>query len=302
MTSTKGTDAHPEVDEISSLSEGLLAPERAAEVREHLADCDLCADVLASLEDIRGLLGDLPEPERMPDDIVGRIDAALAAEAHLAEGRAGVPRGTPVKRETPVDVPRGTPTAPAGRSDAPTGPGGRAGTPAGPGRTSGGKGHPAGLRRRGRTLIASVSAVAALALGGIVYAAVESGSSDASQDSSVAASSGGSGVSAQVGSQVRHLLGDRSAGRANTPMFSDRADGTPYAPDKASPVPACVLKATHRIQQPLATAREPFQGTDAYLVVLPHPGSDRTVDAYVVNASCSSTSPGTVLFRATYAR
>lgn len=316
MTSTTGTDAHPEVDEISALSEGLLTSARAAEVRDHLAGCDLCADVLASLEEIRRLLGSLPGPHQMPDDVAGRIDAALAAEARSAASHIDVPRETSAHRETHGDVPRGTSTVPhsrtapdsrtaptgqAGRADVPTGPVGRAGAPTGPGRQAGGNTRTAGFRRRGRTLLATVSAVAALTLGGIVYAAVNSGDG-ASEGSSSVTSSSGSGVSAEVGTQVRHLLGGTANRRVDTPMLSNGTNDSPFSPENAPGVPPCVLKAIHGTHQPLAAEREPFQGKDAYLLVLPHPGDNRKVDAFVVNASCSSTGPGTVLFQATYTR
>ena len=83
MTSTTDTAGHPDVAEISDLTEGLLPASRTADVRRHLDECELCADVLASLEEIRGLLGTLPGPPQMPADVAGRIDAALAAEALL---------------------------------------------------------------------------------------------------------------------------------------------------------------------------------------------------------------------------
>ncbi|WP_373569073.1 anti-sigma factor family protein, partial [Streptomyces alfalfae] len=81
MTATTDSAGHPEVTEISDLTEGLLSPSRTSAVRRHLDGCELCADVYASLEEIRDTLGTLPEPPRMPADIAGRIDAALAAEA-----------------------------------------------------------------------------------------------------------------------------------------------------------------------------------------------------------------------------
>lgn len=83
MTDATGDAGHPDVAEISDLAEGLLAPARSGEVRSHLDSCALCADVRSSLEEIRGLLGTLPGPSRMPADVAGRIDAALAAEALL---------------------------------------------------------------------------------------------------------------------------------------------------------------------------------------------------------------------------
>lgn len=70
MTSTTGTGEHPtgehpEVSEISELTDGLLSPSRTAELRDHLATCPLCDDVYASLEEIRSLLGTLPGPLRI---------------------------------------------------------------------------------------------------------------------------------------------------------------------------------------------------------------------------------------------
>ncbi|MFD5642957.1 hypothetical protein ACFWIP_14515, partial [Streptomyces anulatus] len=80
MTSTADTAQHPEVSEISDLTEGLLSPSRATEVQQHIAGCGLCSEVRESLEEIRDLLGTMPTPEPMPEDIAARIDAALAAE------------------------------------------------------------------------------------------------------------------------------------------------------------------------------------------------------------------------------
>ncbi|MEI5098915.1 hypothetical protein RB200_09990 [Streptomyces sp. PmtG] len=145
MTTTTDSMEHPDVAEISDLTEGLLAPSRALDVRQHLDDCALCTDVYASLEEIRGMLGTLPGPSRMPTDVAERIDAALAAEAlldttvatdgslHHAQGPGRESRETsqePIRQtrrqsgqqsdstghretsaETPVDVSRETSTA-----------------------------------------------------------------------------------------------------------------------------------------------------------------------------------------------
>ena len=77
MTSTTDMAGHPDVAEISDLTEGLLEPSRTADIQRHLDECELCADVHASLEEIRGLLGSVPGPTRMPADVAERIDAAL---------------------------------------------------------------------------------------------------------------------------------------------------------------------------------------------------------------------------------
>lgn len=112
MTSTTGTDEHPEVAEISALAEGILPPDRSADLRGHLVDCALCADVRASLEEIRGLLGTLPGPPRIPADVAGRIDAALAAEALLASKGREEAHEEAVSRETTDRVSRETVPAP----------------------------------------------------------------------------------------------------------------------------------------------------------------------------------------------
>ncbi len=84
MTSTTDAAEHPDVDELSALTEGLLARSRATELREHLSDCADCAETYSSLEEIRALLGTYKLASPMPTDVAQRIDAALAAEALLA--------------------------------------------------------------------------------------------------------------------------------------------------------------------------------------------------------------------------
>lgn len=154
MSGTTGTIRHPDVSEISDLTEGLLSPSRTAEIRRHLGDCALCADVRTSLEEIRSLLGTLPGPARMPGDIAGRIDAALAAEALLD---ATQPQAQVVPADRPRtpdrDVSRGTPPATAGRYPRPAGhPTG----PTGPGRRR---------ARRRIAVLAGLAGAAACALG-----------------------------------------------------------------------------------------------------------------------------------------
>lgn len=292
MTTTD-KDPHPEVAEISDLAEGILPAERAADLREHLAGCALCADVRDSLEEIRGLLGTLPGPQRMPADIAGRIDAALAAEALLDANRPDVPRGTPVA----VDVPRGT-------SGGPGAPGG-ADAPRGHASGSTGPGRPGRTRRRWTGVLLTAASVAAVGLIGVaLYQAGDgNGVSNDSATGSKMLDSGAAGDTVQQ--QVRQLLtAVPAAGGVESPMLNGQGGGddtkTPHS--AAGAVPACVLKATQRTDAPLAAEREPFQGKDAYLVVLPHPGTTVSVDAFVVSAACTATSPGAVLFRDTYPR
>jgi hypothetical protein len=283
MTATtgSGTDPHPEVAEISDLTEGLLPPGRGAEVREHIADCALCADVLDSLTEIRGLLGTLPGPQRMPADVAGRIDAALAAEALLDATLPSqrVPRGT----SSAAHVPRETSTVTRLR--------------------------PRSRRWRGRLLTAASVAAVAL-VGGALYAAVSSGGKADSSSSSSTKRTEASGAARPdpVAEQVRRLLAHPAAGAhapdtsANTPMLKGPSDTAGGGTQGLAQVPSCVLKATQRSQPPLAAEPDQYQGTSSYLVVLPHSGDSSLVDAYVVNASCTASSTAAVLFQHTYPR
>ncbi|WP_327289930.1 anti-sigma factor family protein [Streptomyces sp. NBC_01198] len=298
MTSTTGQDPHPEVADISDLAEGILLPEKAAEVRAHIESCEQCGEVLASLREIRELLGDLPQPEPMPPDVAARIETALAAEAQRDTAPPHVPRETSLPAQhapAAADVPRGT-SAPAGRPSAPTG----------PGRAS---------RRRRGLLVVAASAVTVMALGGAVYElASHSGPSSTSADSSAErkSSTQDRGSSSAVGDEVARLLGGSAGGAAGSktagggitsPMLGTRGDTRVTAPDgTVVTVPGCVLQATQQSRQPVAADREPFQGVDSFLVVLPDPADPARVDAFVVAASCTGDTPGRVLFQDSYPR
>ncbi|MCZ4094799.1 MULTISPECIES: hypothetical protein [Streptomyces] len=300
MTSTTGMDAHPEVSEISDLAEGLLPPGRSADVRGHLDGCALCSDVRTSLDEIRNLLGTLPGPPRMPADIAGRIDAALAAEALLdSTAPPAVPRET-----ADASVPRGTAAAadrPTGHSPASTGPG---------------RGHARPRRRWARTLLVTASTVAVLGLGGVLLHSVDLTSNktndSARKDAGVHATARQPGESpnvAEAGSalkaRVHELLGLPahvvSGKDPQSPALGSDTPATTPLRTQSVPLPPCVQNGIHRSEQPLASAHEPYEGTDAYLVVLPHPGDPAHVDLYVVDAGCS-TKPGRVLRQDTYAR
>ncbi|WP_335971790.1 MULTISPECIES: anti-sigma factor family protein [Streptomycetaceae] len=314
MTSAPENGGHPEVAEISDLTEDLLPPEQAAQVRRHLAGCPTCADVLTALTEISGLLGELPVPEPMPADVAARIDAALVVEAAAESSAADVPQR---------DVPRGTSAGgasrvPRGTSTFPAAPDGRPAAGTGPGR--------AGRTRRRSIVLAAGLAAGAVVLGGVVYGVVSAGSSSSEGSSTSDARRVASAqVSGSIEEQVRQLLAtpyspNRAAGGdggttvapdlGNTPMIEGNGTGpeagTPSHGQKqdqnGTDAPSCVLKATQRSETPLAVGADRFQGTASYLVVLPHPADSSQVDAYVVDASCSAGSPGTVLFQSTYPR
>ncbi|CAG7651563.1 anti-sigma factor family protein [Actinacidiphila bryophytorum] len=300
MTSTTGHGPHPDVMEIADLAEGILPSERAAEIRAHVESCGECGEVLASLQEIRGLLGELPDPEPMPADVAARIDAALAAETAGAAASPHVPRETslPAPRGgAAADVSRGT-SAPAGPPSAPAG---RPSAPTGPGR---------GRGRRRALLFVAASAATALALTGTVYElASHSGSHRMNSDSSAErkASAQGGDSSPSVGDEVAQLLegasGKTGNGGVTSPMLSPHGDTRVTGPGgTVITVPGCVLQATQRTQRPLAAGREPYQGLDSYLVVLPDPADPARVDAFVVSAACTADTPGRVLFQDSYPR
>ncbi|MFF2850003.1 hypothetical protein ACFVT5_27255 [Streptomyces sp. NPDC058001] len=70
-------------------------------------------------------------------------------------------------------------------------------------------------------------------------------------------------------------------------------------------VPECIKKGIGRFDAPLAAEQGTYEGTDAYLVVLPHETDMTRVSAYIVDAACvrqQTTSTGKVLLAHSYAR
>ncbi|MFM9592584.1 hypothetical protein ACKI1J_21085 [Streptomyces scabiei] len=302
MTSTTDTAGHPDVAEISDLSEGLLPASRTTHLRQHLDECSLCADVYDSLEEIRGLLGTLPGPPRMPDDVAGRIDAALAAEALL---NAGVQGQEPIAEPASIEVPRTTreeDTAHVSRetSSVMDRPAGRPRASTGPGRTT--KRRP----KRRTTVIGAVFAIAALGFGAVLVQS--GGESDApGPETATAASTTFSGV--KLEKRVQALLGENSNGTKRSP--SKESFGTATAPDTSrntvlkAEVPGCIAKGIGDVTGVIATEPGTYRGDDAYLVLLPNRSDDSRVTAYVVDASCvgkATDSAGDVLLKQSYPR
>ncbi|WP_434099634.1 anti-sigma factor family protein [Streptomyces minutiscleroticus] len=328
MTSMTDEAGHPEVSELSDLTEGLLTPSRTADVRQHLNGCDLCADVYASLEEIRGLLGTLPGPVRMPTDVAERIDAALAAEALLdatapgarnapapvtasststassdEDGRvdvAGVARSAE-EEETGVGTDAGTHVSretspPSNRLD------GHPRAATGPGRPT----RTRRVRRRTAALGAALTA-AALGLGGLLVQAL--GGDEPPSTSPKLSTSADDFSGEAVEGRVAELLaqnqsGDSSFGVESAPSTrsTSRSPGTLKQPGVQ--VPDCVQKGTGRAEVPLAAEEGTYDGTDAYLVVLPDRTDTERVTAYVVDSSCvkqDPSSPGEVLLTRSYA-
>lgn len=322
MTSATDTNEHPEVEEISALTEGILTADRSAAVRGHLVGCPPCAEVRRSLEEVRALLGGLPGPGPMPAGIAARIDAALAAEVAVGEstpspaqqadlarqggqhvsgrpapGRPGPDRPGASHRSPQSPESERTAAQPHARpvartdvsretSHAPRHPAGPA--TAGPGRD----------RRRRRWTRALITACSAAILAGGTFAVLSHASKGSGSPVAAAtqpATFSGVGLSLRV-HQLLLSASPQAGARtgAGGPMHLDIAG-----------LPLCVLQATHRDEQPLATAQGRYGDRDAYLLVLPHPADPGSVDAYVVDASCTAAQPpvpGRLLAQATYRR
>ncbi|MFF5925447.1 hypothetical protein [Streptomyces hydrogenans] len=301
-TDKADTAQHPDVSEISDLTEGLLSPSRSATVRRHLDGCVLCADVRSSLEEIRGLLGTLPGPPRMPAEIAGRIDAALAAEALLD---ATAPESTrPVSRETttPADAVSRETASPAAatRPSSARPPAPRAATGPGRGRTR--------HRRRIAVLSGIAGSLVAAVCAYSLYALSQNGADThgvASDTSAAAPLSTFSGEA--VENRVESLLGGGDpavrAPKADRPeSLAAQESGNVGTAQRNSEgaLPPCVLAGTGRQDTVLASERGEYEGTSAYLLVLPDRADGDRVQAYVVDADCTGNTPGKLLRTASY--
>ncbi|MEU7007711.1 hypothetical protein [Streptomyces sp. NPDC046332] len=307
MTSTTGradTAQHPDVSEISDLTEGLLSPSRSADVRRHIEGCSLCADVRTSLEEIRGLLGTLPGPPRMPADIAGRIDAALAAEALLNATAPDI--GTHVSRETASDHADARPSA--GPAPAPDRPAGHPRVTTG--RAATGPGRPKARRRRVAALgavfgAAALSMTLFLTQGGMQTL---TGGESADKKTSTAASGVGDARfdGRPVEAQVQELLqGDGVRAPKTSPESLSTEGGNTPKRGTGEIVPECVKAGTGRTDTVLAFQRGDYQGTPAFLLVLPEGSEGTHVQAYVLDASCAENAgqaKAEVLLTQTYPR
>ncbi|MFJ9894050.1 anti-sigma factor family protein [Streptomyces sp. NPDC091280] len=315
MTSTTDTAGHPDVAEISDLTEGLLQPSRASEVRRHLDECELCADVHDSLEEIRGLLGTMPGPPRMPAEVASRIDAALAAEALLgatapealaaptlvsaSRSVAGEDIATHVSRETSPLADR-----PSGRAHAATGPGRRGQSRSG---------------RRGRIVLGAVFTAAVLGAGSLFLQSSLSDhkTSDTAQGNPTSAADTFS--KGKLESEVADLLSTKTATRQGVgtgkPWNAETVpeDGTKSSAktpqtliQPSGTIPNCIRQGINRSDEDVLGAKKgTYNGNAAYLVVLPDASDSTRVTAYVVDATCVSrqtSTPGKVLLTRSYAR
>ncbi|KAF2778945.1 hypothetical protein STPH1_3610 [Streptomyces sp. OM5714] len=286
-SSTTDMTGHPDVVEISDLAEGILPSARTTDVRRHLESCALCADVYASLEEVQGLLGTLPPPAAMPDDVAARIDAALAAEP-----QPGVADDAHVSRETstPVGRPAGHPRH----------------SSTGPGRKD--------RRRGGRRRIAvlgAVAAAAAIGLGSVIVSSLTGGSQseDTAQGQQTALADTFS--EGYLKEKVTGLVADGSAqngSRTPRSFGMESENGGETAENhvfKQPTVPECVRKGIGRDDAAIATEQGVYKGKEALLVVMPDAANDTRVTAYIVESTCvnqPAIGKAKILLKHSYAR
>lgn len=302
MTPTTDTTGHPDVTELSDLTEGLLPPSRTAEVRRHLDECELCANTHTSLTEIQGLLGTLPGPAHMPDDVARRIDAALAAEAAASFSRDASGESGPahVSRETAAETDRTIDRAvdrPAGRSFA----------QAGPGRKERKERKPGGRRRK--AVVGTVLTAALLGGGALLL------SSLTGHDSTHTTTAADTFVKGHLKGQVTELLAKRQGtgrGSDTRKPWSVQSEtdqpGTGNSPktmiQPSVAVPGCIREGIHRGNADVLAAKKgTYDSREAYLVVLPAASGTTRVTAYIVDASCQKEqTPGKVLLTESYDR
>lgn len=307
-------DGHPEVDELADLAEGLTSPARSQQLHRHLDECATCREIREALDGVRGLLGSLPDPTPMPAEIAGRIDAALAAEARYAAdvSAADVSRET-ASPDFPVPAPRESVSRETRPSRSHRRPAAHRADTTGPGRRA---------RRWPRVLLGAAGAAAIVALS-IVLIQLPGSSGDRAGNADVSAAQDGSRDSApktmpsEGGGQAplnAASLESRVLGMLQQPESRESDDagegaaGTedgPFMTEGDSPqLPECVRAAVNRTEAPLAAQTDTYEGTPAYVVVLPHTGDPQRVDAYVVDSSCTASpdQPGEILRHDTFRR
>lgn len=302
-SSTTDRAGHPDVAEIADLAEGLLPTARTTDIRRHLEECDPCADVYASLEEIQGLLGALPEPQRMPDDVAERIDAALAAEASLDDLT-----GEAASSDDSARVSRETSASPSASAAADRPAGHARPSSTGPGR----KDRRCGGRRR-IAVLGAVAAAAAIGLGSVVVSSLTGGSPSDDTAHGQQSAPADTFSEGKLKDKVTGLLadgqGNESGPRTPRTFGTESENGNETGAEnhvfKQPTIPECIEKGIGRDDAVIATEKGVYQGKDVLLVVLPDASNDSRVTAYIVESSCvrePAVSKAEILLKHSYAR
>ncbi|MFJ9693025.1 anti-sigma factor family protein [Kitasatospora sp. NPDC101183] len=297
LSSPEPADAHPGVDDLADLAEGLVEPDEAAEALwRHLDGCDECRETVEALAEVRDLLGAVEAPP-MPADVAARLDAALAAEA-AATPATPAPSTTPRPLAAPPTAPLAAPpTAPSARPAA-------SGT--GPGRSRRPWRRRLGLLAGTAAALAAVGLTASLVLHDSDRTATSAAGSAAKATAAAKPDqSGGATVyrEDQLTSQVQQLLARSGTPQPPAepglrPSAAQPAEGRPEQPALGSPATgpstgpssgastdpsACPAPATG---VPLATDRGSYEGAPVEVLVYPSPGDRSHAEVYLRAPGC----------------
>jgi hypothetical protein len=90
-----GHTRHPGTGDLADFRAGVATGVRGEEVAAHVAQCSACAAITTDLDEVTALLGSMPIPA-LPEDIEGRIMAAIAAEAARTDAQGALSGPEPV--------------------------------------------------------------------------------------------------------------------------------------------------------------------------------------------------------------
>ncbi|HEX7186732.1 MAG TPA: hypothetical protein VF423_00785 [Actinomycetes bacterium] len=267
---------HLDLDTLADLQEGLLDPPTARAAERHLRDCARCSDDLDELRTVPARLAAADDAGGMPDDVVARLDSALATEG-LAAGASGARTVTPV-------------------------------TPIGAGHRS-----PFGMRILQAAavivLLLAGTGIALSALGGGDSANTDAGGADSTAGRAAEKAPGSYPVTASgrnwgaetlpvavpelvdgtlaptVTAQRDNAGDDEPSDDARAPQLLSESDAARLA--GGPPLAECVTALNDGPITPLAVDLASWQGQPAAVIVLPTPDDPATVDAWVVAPDCS---------------
>ena len=284
---------HTSPDTLADLHEGLLHERAETAAREHLATCAQCRADLAALAALPATLAAAGEIGPVPDDVAGRLDAALdAASRAPADGPAAttvVPLASAGARTSPrglrllqaaavlvvvlglgglaVSALRDSGHGSAADSSAGSAAGPVAGTPE--------LAYPVTASGRSWTATTLTAAVPRLLAGTLARPVAHGPLPDGTRKAADATPSPAA-------------TGPAPQGSATDPSFSVLQDNPGGRLVEGTPLASCVASLVGGPATPLAVDVATYQGSPAVVILLPGlTGADR-VDIWVVRPDCST--------------
>ena len=256
--------AHPDPETLAEFDEDLLEPPRAAEVWSHLTTCGACREDVAALHQLPGLLSAAGDVGPIPEELVARLDTALAGE-----GRSATVTITPLTETSRRRPGRDNRVLQAAAAAV-------------------------------LVLAATAVGVSALQDGGTDDATVEASAGRDARDlsaGSVPVLSSGSDYTQQsvVVAVPRLLASDGPAVLLDSaPQAAEKADDARARLSTGSALSGCVSALaddpeTPAIEMPtlLVVDIATFEGQAATVIVLPTPDETDQLDVYVVGPACA---------------